>query len=207
VWFPPAGHRGGSAESRGVPASNSGGGRLSWMTRPNRRTNLARARWPLASRGLDGGAICTGLTPITLDVPNGVAFAACGQDACKRFSTGLRLADSPTQREAADLQKHHQRPSGPTDHHELGLCLSLRVRGSSLWRPPLTWPFHFRALVPWTIFEPRSGKCVQVASAACTHRPRHRKSAGAGNVCDAPRTTQGIGSPQKSARLTESRLV
>ena len=108
---------------------------LSWMSRPSRGTGPGhRTVAPGATHGLDCGATCTTLAPDQRDGTTGLASATCVQNACKRFSTKRRLADSPTRGDGADLGEHHQLRSDNTGHHGPGSPLNLRVRGSSPWR-------------------------------------------------------------------------
>ena len=107
---------------------------MSWMSRLSRGTVLVPAQSTGAAHALDGDARCGTLAPIVQALRMAFAFAACVQDACKRFNTGCRLTDSATREDGGDLQEHHEPPSGPTGHHGPGSPLNLRVRGSSPWR-------------------------------------------------------------------------
>ena len=147
-------------------------------------------------------------SPRSLGRYDWLAPATCVQDACKRFSTGRGLADSPTRQEGADQREHHQPQSDNTSHHRSGSPLNLRVRGSSPWRrtmPDLAfctfWPICPRHVVD------QSGQ-MRARSEQRSHASRQRSEVCGCEVRRRPRNIAPVlgTSPSTTHRLSTSRL-
>jgi hypothetical protein len=178
------------------------------MSRPSRRTGPGHRT--VAGCDTWSGWWCKHAvrSPDPADVTTGLASAACVQDACKRFSTKRRPADSPTREDGADLREHHQPSSEPTGHHRSGSPLNLRVRGSSPWRrtmPDLAfctfWPICPRHVVD------QSGQ-MRARSEQRSHASRQRSEVCGCEVRRRPRNIAPVlgTSPSTTHRLSTSRL-